>query len=262
MDAFRRALEGIDAEAAAVDTQLAILHHALEGVAKNATEAGLAATEAFDRADEAAQDARDAFLEAEQAVEAFARGDAELGAVEAGVTKATDLLAAAQWRLQIALDAAREAGADMADVDAAMARAEAEAAAAASIEADAIGDAVTKKAEEAGAAEAAAAADKGLAGASLLAAAAQRALAEAAGDGSRAISFQMGELGAWGSEISQLRRYIDELTGAAKDIQALGEEGATWFNDKDVTALNAAISSLDENMRHLYADSDGTVTAV
>ena len=261
-DNLRRALEGIDAEAAAVDTQLAILDHALEGIAKNATEAGLAAEEAFNRADEAAQDARTAFLEAEQAVAAFTRGDVELGAVEAAVTKATDLLAAAQWRLRDALEAAREAGADTAGVDADLTRREAEVAAAALIEADAIGDAVTKKAEEAVAADTAANADRGMAGASALLAAAQRAQAASTDDATRAISFQMGALGEWGAEISQLRRYIDELSGAAHDIQAVGEEGASWLNGKDITALNAAISELSGSMRRLYTDASGAVTGV
>lgn len=262
VDSLRRSLEGVDAEAAALNGQLATLAHEMEAVGHDAGAAGLEAAEALQHASDAAEDLAKAAEAAHVAVDALARGDVELGAAAAAVAKTSDLLAAAQWRLRLALESARDAGVETAAIDADLARAEAEAAAAATIEASAIGDAVTKKAEEAGAANAAAAADKGLAGASLAAAAAQRALAEAADEAGRAISFQMGDLEAWGAEVSQLRRYIEELSGAAKDIQSLGEESARWFSDKDVTLLNAAISSLGTSMRHLYADSDGTVSAV
>lgn len=262
MDSLRRSLEGVDAQALALDGQLTALGVAIDGIAKDASEAGAAAVAAFHLADQAAEDLRDGIAAAEQAVAELERGTGELGVAEAAVTKATDLLAAAQWRLRDALELARAAGADMTSVDADLAQAEAEAAAAARVEASAIGDAVTEKVKEAAAATAAASADKGLAGASLLAAAAQRALAEASDDAGRAISFQMGDLEAWGAEISDLRRYIEDLTGAAKDIQAVGEESASWFSDKDVTALNAAISGLSGSMRRLYADSEGAVTEV
>lgn len=154
----------------------------MDAIAKDSSEAGLAAMEAFKRADEAADDLRDGMLAAKEAVDALARGEVELGVAEAAVTKASDLLFAAQWRLRDAFEAARNAGVEAAAVDADLAKGEAEVAAAATVEAAAIGDAVTAKVKEAVTAKTAADADKGLALASMGAAAAQRFLAAAARD--------------------------------------------------------------------------------
>lgn len=151
----------------------------MDAIAKDASEAGIAAVEAFKRADEAADDLRDGMLAAKEAVDALARGEVELGAAEAAVTKASDLLAAAQWRVRDALESARNAGVEVAAADADLARASIEAAAGATALADAQGDAVTKKIEEAGAADLARAADDALAAASTLAAAASAAMAAA-----------------------------------------------------------------------------------